>query len=152
MQGDARGTRLLYQSFNTSSAYLLIYLSVNTYFYMLSYWYFPPFISSIWSVRWYVDQLIYLSIDMWILISGTWNRHSPYINLFQSIVVYAPPLIDKSGNVSWRIMSYCCVPPSVSSFRWYINWSINQPIGEYWCIWFKIDMAYLCYLFICVRL
>ena len=65
-----------------------------------------------------VDRLINWLVDRWILMSVIWNRHSPSIDLCLSIGVSAYPLIDRSGNVSYCLVSYWCVPPSVLSICW----------------------------------
>ena len=112
------------------SASPLIYQSVNTYLYLLFYWWVPPSVRFVYPL---IDQLIDRSINRWILMSLIWNRHGPSplpLNFCLSIGVSESLLIDQSGNESWCLMSYWCVPPSSRFVRSLIdrsiNWSINQ--------------------------
>ena len=98
-----------------------------------------------------IDQIIYQSVDRWILIYGILNRHGLYVNLCPPIGIWASTLIYKSVNASWYILYYWYFPLSVLSVRWYINWFIYRSIGEYWCLWFEIDTARPCHPSICVR-
>ena len=88
-----------------------------------------------------IYQLIYRSINIWILMSLIWNRHGPSLpplDLCPLIGVSDSLLIYHSGNASWCLLYYLCVPPSARFFR-LINQFIDQSIGEYWCMGFEID-------------
>ena len=89
------------------SASLLIDRSGNAHWCLLSYWCVPPSMSSI---CWWIDQLIIQPINRWILMSEIWNRHGSSVNLFPSVGVSMSPFMDQSGNASWCMLSYWCVP------------------------------------------
>ena len=148
---------LIYRSIGGPSVYLclsigvsdssLIDRSVNAYCCLLFYWCVPP---SILSICWQIDTFFDRSINRWILMSNIWNRHGLSVDFFPSIGVSKYPLIYQSDNSSWCILYYWCVHPSILSVRWYINWLIDQSIGEYWCLWLEIDTALPRHPLICV--
>ena len=98
------------------------------------------------SIDKFINWLIWRLINRWILMSDLWNRHGPSVDLCQSIGVSKYPLIYHSGDVSWCLLQYWCVPPSVLSVRFVcplidqlINRSINRVNLD--VSWLEIDTA-----------